>query len=166
MDGILDTGDESFVRLYGEALYTTPFLYRREAVDFLIFQRSAINDPYGKYKDFTYMGFPYGGDRIAFKLGAVYEHMRGFLSGLDALFVICGETDMMTPHSTGGLSGVPDIKLKTPSGSPHLCWKVSWDGRWRGNFDWYDLECFVNMGVLGIMDETDFQFSLGASVEI
>lgn len=50
-----------------EGAYVTPCMYRRDYVDFIIYQKYfSISKSY--VLDFDYIGFPYGGDSLVFKL--------------------------------------------------------------------------------------------------
>ncbi len=79
LDGLFD--------LNLEAVYATPALYRRAgSPDFIITTSSAIDIP-GGYQGvplFTYIGFKYGGDTLAFRFDSEYKR--------DALRIYANET--------------------------------------------------------------------------
>ncbi len=64
---------EAIVDLNLEAVYASPALYRRDAPDFIIATGSRISTDYLSIPSFTYMGFRYGGDTLAFRLDAEYK---------------------------------------------------------------------------------------------
>ena len=54
-----------------EAVYTTPLLYRRDIVDFIVLIRE-ISFFHNETVRFDYLGFPYGGDDLCFQWDADY----------------------------------------------------------------------------------------------
>ena len=54
-----------------EAVYTTPLLYRRDIIDFIVLTRE-ISFFHNETVRFDYLGFPYGGDDLCFQWDANY----------------------------------------------------------------------------------------------
>lgn len=99
--------------------YTSPLLYRRDGVDFLMFQRSVTMDidastPMKLY----YIGYRYGGDVALLHFGAdwrLYDVTRVYLS---ADFALKGEMDMAYSHNVDDDNGeYPNYPGTTPSGN-------------------------------------------------
>lgn len=99
--------------------YTSPLLYRRDGVDFLMFQRSVTMDidastPLKLY----YIGYRYGGDVALLHFGAdwrLYDVTRVYLS---ADFALKGEMDMAYSHNVDSDNGeYPNYPGTTPSGN-------------------------------------------------
>ncbi len=76
----------ALVDLNLEAVYASPALYRRNAPDFIITNSSTIDTATGYLgiPYFTYIGFKYGGDTLAFRFDCEYKR--------DALRVYANET--------------------------------------------------------------------------
>lgn len=163
---LLPLGRGSMLDIHLEGAYTTPFLYRRQGVDFLVFSRHAINKPYGKYSEHTYLGFPYGGDSIALEAGLEYSNLRRFSSALEALVVVKGGVDIFAKHSKEGNAHHPDIVLRTPSPGGGTSWVVSWDNRQSHEPSWGHWDGFVDLSLLGRGGALDFQFAAGISATI
>ena len=99
--------------------YTSPLLYRRDGVDFLMFQRSVTMDidastPLKLY----YIGYRYGGDVALLHFGAdwrLYDVTRVYLS---ADFALKGVMDMAYSHNVDDDNGeYPNYPGTTPSGN-------------------------------------------------
>ena len=158
--------DNSYLKLSVEGALTTPFLYRRNIVDFVVFERYATNYPYQKYSFFTYLGFQYGGDVIAVNADIEYLNLNGLSSKLGLLAVIHGGTDIYTSHSsTGNNANWPDIKLPILSDGGFNAFRISSDNRY--SFELFDkeCECFLNAALVFLKDDYDLQVSIGASIE-
>lgn len=91
-----------------EGLYTLPCLYRRDIVDFIVFDRTfVINQSY--VIEPTYIGYSEGGDTVAFKIQAEYDRLNKFTALLYYSLTIKGEVDIFTPlHNEGGGSYTND----------------------------------------------------------
>lgn len=136
-----------------EFAYTTPLLYRRQDVDFLMYQRSYTMDGYGDALKFYYIGFPYGGDAMVLKFDLCYRMPDVFEAGFTAEGMLHGEMDMFKSHNTNGNNQeLANIKDDTPSGNEILeSLKLSIYGKyefpdlWRG----MDMYAFAQVSFFG-----------------
>ena len=99
-----------------EAAYTTPLLYRRDIVDFLMLTKDyAIG--YGHVVHFDYIGFPYGGDAEVLRWDIDYRIPDAFQLKFSATGLYHGEMNMFMSHATSGDNDdKPDYRGTTPSG--------------------------------------------------
>ena len=159
--------EDSFIRLSLEGALTTPFLYRRNLVDFIVFERYATNFPYQKYAFFTYLGFEYGGDAIALNANIEYFNLGGFSSKLAFLAVLHGGTNIYTSHSSSGNNiNWPDIKLPILSDGGFNAFRISSDNRYSFKLLGKECECFLNAAFVFLKDDYDLQLAMGASIEL
>lgn len=105
--------------LNAEFDYTSPLLYRRDGVDFLMFQRSVtMNIDASTPLKLYYIGYRYGGDVALLHLGIdwrLYDVTRVYLS---ADFALKGEMDMAYSHNVDDDNGeYPNYPGTTPSGN-------------------------------------------------
>lgn len=105
--------------LNAEFDYTSPLLYRRDGVDFLMFQRSVtMNIDASTPLKLYYIGYRYGGDVALLHLGAdwrLYDVTRVYLS---ADFALKGEMDMAYSHNVDDDNEeYPNYPGTTPSGN-------------------------------------------------
>ncbi|MFA6841407.1 MAG: hypothetical protein WCR05_11565 [Sphaerochaetaceae bacterium] len=166
-----------------EYAYTTPCLYRRDGVDFLMFQKSFT---LGKsfVLNLDYIGFPYGGDaqvlqwNISYRMPS-YGEIAFSLQGQRH-----GEMDIFTPHhvdSNGNPtdnSGVPNYAGATPSGDditetlvaslagkyeiPHF---VSWiDMSIWSRLDWIGRRIHTRSTNSYSGEASDLQFTIGMEI--
>ncbi len=149
-----------------EGAYTSPYLYRREKVDFIIFNRYSINRPYGKFPLFTYIGFPYGGDAIAVLLNASWLRIGSISLDFELLYMIHGKVSLFSPHSSQGNGHSPDIKDMTPTGDASHNVITQIDLRYPFSVSILDFETFINIAFLYMDGDPDFQLSCGVSVSI
>lgn len=99
-----------------EFVYTTPLLYRRDKVDFLMYQRSVSYDG-GNPAKLYYIGFPYGGDVMLLHLGVDYSIPSVFDLRFSLEGMLKGEMNMLMSHNTDGdNSGDANYRGQTPSG--------------------------------------------------
>ncbi|MGD6729995.1 MAG: hypothetical protein ACPKMZ_02890 [Pleomorphochaeta sp.] len=87
---------EDILSLSVEGLYTLPCLYRRDIVDFIVFDRTfVINQSY--VIEPTFIGYEEGGDTVAFKIQAEYDKLNKFKALLYYSLTLKGEVDIFTP---------------------------------------------------------------------
>lgn len=134
--------------------YTSPLLYRRDGVDFLMFQRSVTMDidastPLKLY----YIGYRYGGDVALLHFGAdwrFYDVTRVYLS---ADFALKGEMDMAYSHNVDGNNGeYPNYPGTTPSGNLTTRFMVvTLGGEYEipGLPDWMSLSLSSSLSLVG-----------------
>jgi hypothetical protein len=88
--------NDDILSLSVEGLYTLPCLYRRDIVDFITFDRTfVINQSY--VIEPTFIGYPEGGDTVAFKIQAEYDKLNKFKALLYYSLTLKGEVDIFTP---------------------------------------------------------------------
>ena len=100
-----------------EFAYTTPLLYRRDGLDFLMYQRSFTYDGGSPIKLY-YIGFPYGGDvmMLHFALDWVLPGKAEASLSFDG--ILKGEMNMLKSHNKDGdNSGDANYSGITPSGN-------------------------------------------------
>lgn len=85
------------LRLVGEAAATTPCLYRRDQVDFLMYNKYFTIDGVSYALDFDYIGFPYGGDAVVTKLMVEYQLPDSTSFSISWLHHAHGEVTMAYP---------------------------------------------------------------------
>ena len=159
--------DDSIISFFIEGSYTSPYLYRRNHVDFLVFNRYSINRPYGKFPIFTYLGFPYGGDSIALYAECGYRKIDSLSVTLSLLYLLHGEVSIMSPHSSSGNNNsAPDIKGNTPTGDAYHNLCISLDVRYPFSISIFDIEGFINAAYAMSREKADAQLSVGVSVRI
>jgi hypothetical protein len=99
-----------------EGAYTTPLLYRRDKVDFLMITRCETVGAWDSFR-FDYIGYPYGGDAIILQLDAAWR--RPGVGGLSArlLGMIHGKMNPLISHNDqGDNTGKANLEEPTPSG--------------------------------------------------
>lgn len=82
-----------------EGAYTTPWLYRRDKTDFIVWTRET--SPAVKV---YYLGFSYGGDAVVANADVWYTMPGSFKAGFVWTGLIHGETDMTDPVHSGDSS--------------------------------------------------------------
>jgi hypothetical protein len=104
---------------------TSPLLYRREKVDFLMFRKYFTNgDPTspnygltGYILNLDYIGYPYGGDALVLQWDCSYRVPNYGTIGLKLFGMRHGEMNFFMSHnSTGNNAGYADYAGVTPSG--------------------------------------------------
>jgi hypothetical protein len=99
-----------------EGAYTTPLLYRRDKVDFLMITRCETVGAWDSFR-FDYIGYPYGGDAIILQIDAAWR--RPGTGGLSArlLGMIHGKMNPLISHNDrGDNTGKANLEEPTPSG--------------------------------------------------
>ena len=86
-----------------EGAYTTPMMYRRDGIDFLMLQRdyTFIYLGSGTIK-LNYIGFPYGSDATVAKAVVEYNIPNNIYSAFSVEFIRKGEINMFHTHNTEG----------------------------------------------------------------
>ena len=154
-----------------ECAWTTPALYRRNSVDFLIWTNNDTNNPYIRYPVFTYLGFRYGGDAIVVSADAEYSMFNGLGFKANATVVCKGGFSMTDSHNRDNdNSDVPNLHLKTPSDPVSVWYIIQLGTEYRTTLFGLPVNCFVDVawlsGVRGWHGNAgnDLQISLGASI--
>ncbi len=154
-----------------EALYTTPALYRRNYVDFIIWTNNSTNRPYVRYPMFTYMGFRYGGDAVAARADFSYDAFSGIGAHASAQLFVHGDFDMLVSHnSAGDNTGCPDRRLRTPSDPAYAFYIINAGVEYRTTLWKMPVRAFADIAWLSGMRGwhgdagNALQISLGISV--
>ena len=172
---------KGYLQASGEFATTSPIMYRRDYVDFLMLQRQyTLGADYGNSTPkLYYIGFPYGPDAQVFHLGAKYRMPGTFTVGLDFNYVIKGGVDMFESHN----------KDRNNNGKANLMGKTPTDGGSKnfelflyGSYELPEWTRYVDMSVDATLawvgkdgqilgrdtfdNAQDVQFSLGFTVKI
>ena len=154
-----------------EGAYTTPAMYRRNHVDFIIWTNNSTNRPYVRYPIFTYIGFKYGGDAIVTRADVSYGMENGLKLYGNASLVVRGGFTMTDSHNTeNDNSKEPDKRLKTPSAPAYLFYIINAGAEYSTSLWGLPVKAFVDIawldGVRGWHGDlgSDLQVSLGLSV--
>ena len=159
---------ESVMEASWECAYTTPWLYRREKADFLMFHRYATNLIYKKIPLFTYIGFPYGGDAIVAESDIAWRSFNGWEATLKGLYLCHGDTSMFSPHNTSEDNDDPPNRKsdRTPT-------KVAWHAgyveaglSYSFLVPWGALLLRADLAVVGYRGAWDVQFLFGGEVRV
>lgn len=105
-----------------EAAMTTPVLYRRDEVDFLMFRKYFVLGQSGEYRSFVlnpdYIGYPYGGDALVLQWDVSWRVPGQGVLGFRLMGMRHGKMNLLESHHTGGNNEeVPDYPGATPSGT-------------------------------------------------
>ncbi|GHU25350.1 hypothetical protein FACS1894164_14420 [Spirochaetia bacterium] len=174
-----------------EAAYTTPLLYRRDRVDFLILNRRlSFNE--GDIFSFEYIGYQYGGDTMLLQLDANLRVPGSWDASLRLLGMIHGNINPWASHNKDGdNSGKANYGGSTPSGanSEH---ESTFVASLRGNYaiplpvKWPELSAWAQVDIISktnkLMYDTtgtipsviyhkpgisaDMQFSIGMRIKL
>ncbi|MGD1818445.1 MAG: hypothetical protein ACPKOI_00995 [Pleomorphochaeta sp.] len=92
--------------IQAEVGFTSPQMYKRDYVDFIMYNKYYTNgnisnsdDLYYVF-DFDYIGFPYGGDSLYGKIQANYYSLKDFNGELSYLLLLRGPTAMFSAFPT------------------------------------------------------------------
>lgn len=164
-----------------EYAQTSPSLYRRDKVDFLMFRKYYVDASTGKIPVFDYLGYRYGGDAQVAQVDLRYR-MSGY--GEVALSVVGirhGEIDFFAVHNTDGTNtNTSNIHGPAPSGdiiqeslSVGLTGKyevprfVHWlDMSVWGRLDWIGRRSYTRSSRSYANGVSDWQFSIGMQVAL
>lgn len=88
--------NDDLLSLSIEGLMTLPCLYRRDIVDFITFDRTFVIDQSYVIEP-TFIGYPEGGDSLAFKLQGKYDSLDKFEAMLYYSLLLKGEVNIFSP---------------------------------------------------------------------
>ena len=175
----------SYLKATLEGAFTTPMMYRRDGVDFLMLQRdyTFIYLGSGTIK-LNYIGFPYGSDATVGKLLVEYNIPEVLSSAFSAQLIRKGEINMFHSHNTENNNDEKaNITGSTPWGE-NISYELTLavEGKYYLSclpeaIDWLDCSVLTSLAYIsrwttakstGISTEakTDLQFSFGVSLEI
>ncbi|MFA6690298.1 MAG: hypothetical protein ACOX6K_05490 [Sphaerochaetaceae bacterium] len=150
---------------------TTPELYRRNGVDFIMMTKHGVvsSSGYHHVTRFDYIGFPYGGDAQVIKWDVDYRIPDTMEAKFSITHMIHGQMSFFTSHnSTGNNSENPDITDDTPYGTVTRSTTFSLYGKYIvPNFvSWMEASVYGEVDYLTRTVGTeaasnDFQFVLG-----
>jgi len=153
------SGGLSFVNTVGKGTYTTnlegavtsPALYRRDKVDFVIAQRHIrfTNDLTEKafYYVYDYLGFPYGGDAVVLQWENSFKRDSWQLEA-NFVSVLHGDTSMFTDLTT--------VNASTLLGNNTLYWTNV--GTLKGSYEWENLH-LTGTCEMDVIGKTDYDKS-------
>jgi hypothetical protein len=172
----------SYIKATVEGAFTTPMMYRRDGVDFLMLQRdyTFIYLGSGTIK-LNYIGFPYGSDATVGKLLVEYNIPSVLYSAFSTQLVRKGEINMFHSHNVDNNNNEKaNIMGTTPWGetiSYELTVAVEAKYYLPEFVNWLDASVFANLAYIskwttakstGVSSEakTDLQFAFGFSLEV
>ena len=168
------------VKAYCEYAKTSPFLYRRDGVDFVrVMRYPSLDAPVYHVTFFDYIGFPYGGDCRFVEIGASFDSLNGWDVGVFGRFVQKGEVNIFHSHNKDGNNEEKaNLAGDTPYGAISkrfavIGLKVS--GDLSGLFAWPKVSFETELDWLGRCShdnasgmlsnrESDLQFTIGMTV--
>ena len=156
-----------------EFAYTTPLLYRRDKVDFIVSHRDPSWNGGGAPLKLYYLGFKYGGDAMVLNMDLEYVIPESLRIGLIWQGMLHGEMSMFMSHNNeNDNGGYPNRDGKTPSGE---VWKAMLFSLY-GEYDIPLAIDFIKLGLRGSLSclakaeggskSSDFQFSLAFMLRI
>lgn len=177
---------------YVEYVSTTPLLYRRDGVDFIKCSRyyhqgsnnktsSGSNMFYGHFPIFEFIGFQFGGDTQAVKVGSKYTKAGLWNAEVSGLFLEHGVLGMYKSHNIDGHNDDDaNERGKTPSGdviTRAISLTAKADLSLRNVFNWPRVSAQVELDWVGLWDytkatkeysdgKTDTQFSISLTVAL
>lgn len=171
-----------YLKATAEGAVSTPMMYRRDGVDFLMLQRdyTFIYLGSGTIK-LNYIGFPYGSDAAVGKIQVEYNIPEVLSTTFALEFIQKGEINMFHSHNSGSdNNGKANITGSTPYGDT-VSYQVTLSGEAGYNVprfvSWMDMSVFGNLAYIMRWSHTkstdattaiksDVQFSFGFSVEV
>jgi hypothetical protein len=100
-----------------EGVYTSPLVYRRDEVDFLVISRNKVSGTGGYVVDIDFLGFPYGNDSIVFQSESRFDFFSGASIGFTAREIVKGTLDIYASHNSGNdNTALPNLGGTTPYG--------------------------------------------------
>jgi len=178
---------KGYLESNAEFVYTTPLLYRRDKLDFIKVSRYYHLDEFdtssydGHIPFFEYIGFQYGGDTIALKVGADYTKPSVFGTSLYVLLMEHGQMNIYMSHNQSASNeGEANYSGKTPSGdviTRAIAASFSFDASLDKAFKWHGVSGGFELDWIGRWKytkateaysdpEMDLQFSLSMTVAL
>ena len=172
--------EKGILSLNVEFDYTTPVLYRRDGVDFLMYQRSFTYDLSYPLKLY-YIGYRYGGDVMLLHLGIDYTLYDVFSLSFTLDGILKGEMNMAKSHNINNDNNEDSNYVgSTPSGDVTreiLIATIKGEYYVPSLPSWMDLSFSSSISFVGSLDyhkgtgecenaKSDVQFSLAASLKI
>lgn len=161
--------------------YTSPLLYRRDGVDFLMYRWIQTMDVDEQPLKLYYIGYKYGGDAALLHLGISYDLYDVFSVFLSGDFMLKGEMDMAHSHNVNNDNNeYPNYEGATPSGnviSQIMILTLGGEYHIPGLPDWMGLSFSSALSLVGAQDwnkttktasdgRMDVQFSLAMKLSI
>jgi len=173
---------EGYIKTTAEGSFTTPMMYRRDDIDFLMLQRdyTFIYQGSGTIK-LNYIGFPYGSDATVGKFQVEYNIPEVIYIALGSEFIRKGEITMFHSHNTKNDNNEKaNISGNTPYGDI-ITYQLTISAEAKYYVPqlvkWMDISVFGNLAYLSrwthstktgesTKAKNDFQFSFGFSLEV
>ena len=161
--------------------YTSPLLYRRDGVDFLMYRWIQTMDVDEQPLKLYYIGYKYGGDAALLHLGISYDLYDVFSVFLSGDFMLKGEMDMAHSHNVNNDNNeYPNYEGATPSGnviSQIMILTLGGEYHIPGLPDWMGLSFSSALSLVGAQNwnkttktasdgRMDVQFSLAMKLSI
>ena len=166
--------DEGGIKTSLEAAYTSPLLYRRDAVDFLILDKNKLSTSGGYVIDVDFLGFRYGNDALVIQSETDWTVKDGIDLNLTLRQTVKGSLDIYTSHaSTGNNADRPDLGTGFFYGDLHFSTTAALSCEVALHtlvgFSYPQVHFSSSLAMIaeyGKMDEprTDFQFTLSAGI--
>ena len=166
--------DEGGIKTSLEAAYTSPLLYRRDAVDFLILDKNKLSTSGGYVIDVDFLGFRYGNDALVIQSETDWTVKDGIDLNLTLRQTVKGSLDIYTSHaSTGNNADRPDLDTGFFYGDVHFSTTAALSCEVALHtlvgFSYPQVHFSSSLAMIaeyGKMDEprTDFQFTLSAGI--
>ena len=173
---------KGYLKATAEGAFTTPMMYRRDGVDFLMLQRdyTFIYLGSGTVK-LNYIGFPYGSDVTVGKMQVEYNIPDVLYTTFAAELIRKGEINMFHSHNRDNNN---DDKANITGSTPYgdvVTYQVTLSGEAKYIIpqfvSWMDMSVFGNLAYIMRWTDTkstgeksapknDVQFSFGFSVEV
>lgn len=102
--------DDYIIDFKFEAGFSSPMLYKRDRVDFLVFNRYFTNSSDDKFTyvhDLNYVGFPYGGDSIFSKLEMNYYSLKNYDFKSYYFLLLKGPSNILSKYNQN-ISSLPN----------------------------------------------------------
>jgi hypothetical protein len=167
-----------------EHALTSPALYRRDGVDFLMFRKyfnHSATERLGYVVHLDYIGYQYGGDAQVLQWDAKYLIPNTGSVSLRIFGMRHGEMDFFTPHnSAGNNTGLVDYVGTTPSGDAieeslvvsvagefHVLGAIPWmQASLSARLDWVGKRTYVKATGAYTAESSDLQLFAGFSVKL
>ncbi len=156
---------QGYLSASAEYVYSSPAMYRRKDVDFLMFRRypTNVSSSGGEfYSHIDYIGYKWGGDLQALQFELTYEHLKWGEVGLRLFGIRQGEVNYFTPNNV-----VTNLYETTPTGEAHDTGIITLWGKSATFLNYPPISTWFQLDLIGKRDHKgDVQFTLGVSLSL
>lgn len=159
-----------------ECAYTTPMLYRRDGVDFLMMMRTFSLWTVSYITTFDYIGFPYGGDSVVADWSNALVIPGICKLGLNLRASFHGEMTIYQSHNSGGdNTDMTNRQLKALSGNKLLqvysasLFADTCLNDWIGGFAWPEIDSWLQADYIQKVEyqkDSSIASNLGADFQL